>query len=267
MNLKHLTDEVLLKDTKVLVSREREVTVKILHHLKEIDRRRLYSELKFKSLFEYCIKELGYSEGSAQRRITAARLINEIPDVVHRIQNGALSLINLSNAVKFMKQNDIKDIKEKRRILSQIEFLSKSQCDQKLFEITGKDRPKLTTITILDETFVQLQSVRDLLGGHWTNDELLQKLISDAIQKIEKEKFKTLAKNSPPPVEVKRVISANLKKNVYIRDGKKCVKCGSTHNLNFDHRMPFALGGKTNEQNLRLLCFNCNQRSRINARL
>lgn len=267
MNLKHLTDEVLLKDTKVLVSKEREVTVKILHHLKEIDRRKLFSEFKYQSLHEYCTKELKYSEASAQRRITAARILKEIPEVEHKISSGRISLINLSNAVRFMRQNDIKNVLEKKRILSEIENLSKSQCDQKLFEITGRERPKTTTITILDETFVQLQKVRDLLGGYWNNDELLQKIISDEILKIEKEKFKTSSKDSPPPVEVKRVISANLKKKVYARDSKKCVKCGSTHNLNFDHRIPYSLGGKTNEQNVRLLCFNCNQRSRINARL
>lgn len=267
MNLKHLTDEVLLNDTKVLVKKEREAIVKVIHHLKEIDQRKLFVELNYQSLFDYCVKELGYSEASAHRRIIAARLLNDIPNIDKRIESGKLTLINLANAVRFMKQNQIKDVREKARILSQIENLSKSQCDQKLFEITGKERPKTTTITILDETFVQLQNVRDLLGGVWSNDELLQKMITDEIQKIEKEKFKISSKGSLSPVEVKRVIPANLKKKVYLRDDKKCVKCGSKHNLNYDHRKPFALGGKTNEQNIRLLCFNCNQRSRINARL
>ncbi len=267
MNLKHLTDTTLLKDTKHLASKERELTVQIIHHIKEIDRRKLYSDLKYSSLYEYCMKELCYSEGSAQRRISAARMLKDLPDIEPKIESGELSLMNLVLADKFMKQNDIKEPKKKKEILKQIENLSKRECDQKLFEMSGQARPKLTTLTIKDETFVLLQRVREMCGKYMNNDELLTVMSEQAIQKIEKEKFKqTSARKSPPPVEVKRVIPSNLKRIVYLRD-KKCVKCGSTHHLNYDHRKPFALGGKTTLENVRLLCFNCNQRGRIKAKL
>ena len=65
MNLKHLTDKVLLDDTKKLAKAEREVTIKILHHLKEIDRRKLFTDLGHRSLHDYCLRELGYSDASA----------------------------------------------------------------------------------------------------------------------------------------------------------------------------------------------------------
>ena len=93
MNLKHLTDSTLLKDTKFLASREREITVQILHHIKEIDRRKLYSDLKYSSIYEYCKKELCYSEGSAHRRIHAARMLKEMPEIEEKIESGALSLM------------------------------------------------------------------------------------------------------------------------------------------------------------------------------
>ncbi len=145
--------------------------------------------------------------------------------------------------------------------------MSKKECDQKLFELSGQQRPRLTTITIKDETFILLQKVRDLSGEYLNNDELLSLMSETTILKIEKEKFKVVTpRKSTPPVEEKRVIPSNLKRTVYLRD-KKCVKCGSTHHLKFDHRKPFSLGGKTNAENVRLLCFNCNQRSRIKAKL
>lgn len=267
MNLKHLTDSTLLKDTKYLASKERELTVQILHHIKEIDRRKLYSDLKYSSLYEYCIKELCYSEGSAQRRISVARMLKDMPEIEAKIESGELSLMNLVLADKFMKQNDIKEPKKKKEVLKQIENLSKKECDQKLFEMSGQDRPKLTTLIIKDETFVLLQKVRELSGKYLNNDELLTEMSEQTILKIEKEKFKqTSPKKSPPPVEVKRVIPANLKRIVYLRD-KKCVKCGSVHKLNYHHRKPYALGGKTTVENIRPLCFNCNQRSRIKAKL
>ncbi len=267
MNLKHLTDSTLLKDTKYLASREREVTVQILHHIKEIDRRKLYSDLKYSSIYEYCKKELLYSEGSAHRRIHAARMLVDLPGIEPKIESGELSLTNLELAGRFMKENDIREPKKKKEVLKQIENMSKKECDQKLFELSGQDRPRLTTLTIKDETFLLLQKVRNLSGKYLTNDELLTLMSEQTILKIEKEKYKqTSSAKLTPPAEERRVIPSNLKRMVYLRD-KKCVKCGSVHKLNYDHRKPYALGGKTNAENVRLLCFNCNQRSRIKAKL
>ncbi|MFA5097539.1 MAG: HNH endonuclease signature motif containing protein [Candidatus Margulisiibacteriota bacterium] len=43
------------------------------------------------------------------------------------------------------------------------------------------------------------------------------------------------------------------------RDKGKCVKCGSTKNLHFDHDLPFSKGGTSmTEKNIRILCAKCN---------
>ena len=267
MNLTHLTDKALLADTKVLIDFERKNCVKILHHLKEIENRKLYSELKYQSLFEYCTSELKLTESSSQRRIVAARLMRDFPFISEKIESGNLSLTNISSAVKYINDNGIKNPSAKKEILKSIENLSKKECDQKLFELSGKDRPKTTILMIKDETFVLLQKAKSLYGQPISQDELIQKSVEYFIEKIEKIKFKqTTTKKSLSPAEVKRVIPAEIKRSVYKRD-KKCVRCGSIHNLNYDHRKPYSLGGKSNSENIRLLCFNCNQRSRITAKL
>jgi RNase P subunit RPR2 len=43
----------------------------------------------------------------------------------------------------------------------------------------------------------------------------------------------------------------------------KCQKCGSTHNLEFEHRVPFARGGTNDISNIQLYCKNCNTRKAI----
>ena len=81
MDLKHLTNKILLSDTKALALEYRMVTTKLLHHLKEVEKRRLFSDLGYASMFDYVVKELGFSESSAMRRIHAARLLADVPEI------------------------------------------------------------------------------------------------------------------------------------------------------------------------------------------
>lgn len=46
---------------------------------------------------------------------------------------------------------------------------------------------------------------------------------------------------------------------VWQRDSGKCVKCGSTEKLEFDHIIPVVKGGSNTERNIQLLCEACNR--------
>ena len=46
--------------------------------------------------------------------------------------------------------------------------------------------------------------------------------------------------------------------NIYMRDGFKCVYCGSKKNLTWDHIVPECRGGRTNWLNLVTSCKECN---------
>ncbi len=98
MNLRGLSDEVLLSETKRLVKEERELLTVILHHLREVDRRRLFSTLKYGSIHEYAMKELNYSQDQAGRRVAASRLLRELPEIEEKINSGALNLTTLGLA-------------------------------------------------------------------------------------------------------------------------------------------------------------------------
>src|ERR1700677_3943555 len=92
MEILNLSDADLLVRTKALIKEESKMTQNVLEHLRVIESRRLYAKRGYPSLFEFCIKELGYSESSAQRRISAMRVIKIIPEAKVKLQTGEVSL-------------------------------------------------------------------------------------------------------------------------------------------------------------------------------
>lgn len=53
----------------------------------------------------------------------------------------------------------------------------------------------------------------------------------------------------------RRLIPTAVKLQVWQRDGGKCVRCGATEDLHFDHVIPWSKGGSSNTaDNIQLLC-------------
>ena len=67
--------------------------------------------------------------------------------------------------------------------------------------------------------------------------------------------------------KISRSVPSHLRKYIWERDGGQCTyvhhetkrRCASRHLLQIDHIQPFALGGRTEKENLRLLCAGHNQ--------
>jgi hypothetical protein len=92
MDFHRISDHELLADVGRLVGSERELTAKLVRYLAEIEERRLHLQAGFSSMFEFCVKELGLSEGGAFRRILAARLGRRFPLVYSLLASGAVHL-------------------------------------------------------------------------------------------------------------------------------------------------------------------------------
>jgi hypothetical protein len=94
-NLSERADDDLVSGLDRLVSVERQSTADVLAHLAEVDTRKLYADRAYTSMFQYVVEHLGYSEGAARRRITAARLARRFPSVLERVVSGAVHLSGL----------------------------------------------------------------------------------------------------------------------------------------------------------------------------
>ena len=112
--IKQLSNKELLFQTKFLVQKERDIHIQVLHHLAEIDSRKLYFKQGFSSLFNYVVRELGYSEGAAYRRIKAMKLCRDLPGTESRLQSGRLSL-SVASQLQVFFEKQIKKAKEKEK--------------------------------------------------------------------------------------------------------------------------------------------------------
>lgn len=188
--------------------------------------------------------------------------------------------MNATLLTPFFKENEVTSPVEKMKIVEKIQNLSFRDCEKELFKMSGKTEPVIKdktkriskdkvryNITLTDETNEALEKVKDLINKKLSLDELIRKIAILAYEQLEKKRFKLNdSKRSQPTLNVTRVIPTSVKREVYERD-QTCTNCGSTKNLQYDHIKPFALGGTSQVENIRLLCFNCNQRARARAGL
>ena len=134
--LKRLSSLELITATKVAAYDERKAAFALIEHLREIDDRILYLELGFGSLFEFAVKELGLSEGSAHRRISVMRLARDVPEVKEKLESGK---ITLSNAAKVqVALNSVKKkkltVSEKTDLIESCENKTQRECEETLFQ-------------------------------------------------------------------------------------------------------------------------------------
>ena len=181
-NIQHLKDADLESQLKYLVGRERQLLHLILKHIQEVDRRKLYAARAFSSLFEYLTKAMGYSFAAAQRRIEAARLMNQVPELALQIQKGDVNLSQIgviSQAVKFKESQTGKklSVEIKREVIAQVAQKTTAQTQVLVAEkldlplqqaerkIMQKDQSCVLSLTLSLEQQVKLQRCRELLAA------------------------------------------------------------------------------------------------------
>jgi hypothetical protein len=201
-SLSSLSNFQLESVLKSKVEKENEILIQILHLLAEVERRRLYSH-KYPSLFEYCVRELKYSSGSAQRRIDTMRAMKLMPEIEEKLQTRELQMVVVSKAQSFFRQErkigKNYDIHEKRKILSKLENKSSRECERELVAISPQsvnperrreinDSQTELRITLNKGLVEKLDQIKSLLSNkhpHLTDQELIEVLAELALKGLD----------------------------------------------------------------------------------
>lgn len=289
MNLKMLNQTELDQRIKYLAQKEREILHEVLEAIKEIDTRKSYLELGFGSLFDYLVQGIGYSEGSAQRRIDAARLLREIPQMAAKIQSGEIKLSQISLVQKavreVVKTQSVKvSAARKLEIVESICHKSHAQTQQEVaafFDLpviesslkrVQADESVRVEFTLSKEAFAKIQRAQELLSHAVPTQDLavfLEYLADKVIKQktgIKISKIVTMPEKSDANVAVNTVLRATTKKALFQqqvccqwKDPQTGTACQSKWLLQVDHKHSRWAGGSHDNQNLQLLCANHNK--------
>ncbi len=158
MNLSNLSNEILEARFNKLVKTEHKITHLVLHCIAEIDRRKLYLEKAYSSLFEFLVQSHGYSPSAAMRRIDGARLLQQIPEVAEKLEDGSVNLSQvalLQRADRELKREmgATMPIEIKRELLAKIENQTQLKTEQMISRALNLDfSPKNKTTHHKDQS-------------------------------------------------------------------------------------------------------------------
>ncbi len=272
-NLKSLSKAELLLSAEAAVKAERLSTLQVLHHFREIERRRLYLEKGYSSLFDMAVKHFGFSASGAQRRIYSMRLIRDLPEAAQKIESGELSLTAAASVQTFLKSKPELPKGERAKVLSSCLSRSSREVEKELaarqpvkdkrddIRYSDADRLRLS-LNISEDLFQKLEKLKYVLGLKKIED-VIQHLANKELSGKKPEPLTSTLKSLPAPVVQTRYIPKVTKRIVMKKNfSNQCEytdpltqgRCTESRGLQFDHIKPYFKGGPNLSENLRLLC-------------
>ena len=96
-----------------LYTRERMAMADFMVALVEFDRRRLYLELGFNSLWKFCLEGLHLGEGATNLRTRAVGLLRRFPRLLEPLRDGRLNLSTLCELGKVLDEQNLTEMIER----------------------------------------------------------------------------------------------------------------------------------------------------------
>jgi hypothetical protein len=216
-NIKTLSNLELNENILNLVKSERKITHQILLYINELELRKLYFTDACNSMFEFLIKKLGYSESAAYRRLSAARLLKQVPEISDKLESGSLNLTQLSQVQTALKQ-------EKKEL--KIKFgTSHFDLHDKALNVINKlenQNQKQSTVIIAQE--FGFSSVSEEKAKMQKDNSLKLELVFDEAEVKLIEKVKALTSHQNPDQSWKELVLLLAKKELKKWEIKSAIK-------------------------------------------
>lgn len=204
MDFRNVMNSALLSDIKKLTTDERKITTEILHHLKEIEARKLHLQMGYSNIYDFTIKELGYSEGSAYRRVSAMRLLKSVPEVDSKIKEGSLTLDGAAKIQRLINHQK-KEMSFSQTILPAMDTVKFVTREQKLNLVESLQNKSLKemdkAIFKINPSVLKSENVRQI-----SEEKIELKLIIDEELKKELDHLKNLLSHKNPNMSYQDLI-------------------------------------------------------------
>ena len=191
-----LSDRELLRETRNLVRHERHLQGAVIDHLSEIEARGLYLERGFSSLFDYAVRELGYSDAAAARRIGAMRLCADQPDAREGLRDGSLTL---SAAAELQWAFD----RQVRRMLVDLDPELAPPADRVRPLGDGRYELKATIDAECQQGLEQLRGLLSHVDPRMTLGQLIGRLVQEALDRHDPSRPPRQARSGSRPGDAK----------------------------------------------------------------
>ncbi len=164
-----------------LTRNERKLTEEILNHIILFQKCGGYLKLGFSSMHQYLTKMLGYSDDQSYRRLKAAKLMQEVPEVANQLKAGSLNLSQVAEVQKAIETSQKEtgekvSTDKKKEIIKSVEktnnFETKSILANEL-NLKQKENEKIipqsnhtirVEINLTPEQFEKLKTTKSLLS-------------------------------------------------------------------------------------------------------
>jgi len=275
-DIESITNDELLSNLNFLSSNERSAIAEVVLYLHHLDKRELYRDAGFSSLFAYCREKLKYSEGATCRRITAARALSTSPEIYELLKKGEISLCTVSQVAKAMTEENKEQIlktvpgqtsrqvqkilvdygvvqkPKKERIMAKNVSVSVTEdlfsAPQKASKEEKEEKRYSVTLELTEDEMELVQEARRMLGKGQIKDVLLKgaedikKKRSVSQMKDSKVTAKVAVIEAPTikPKKQSRYIPVAVKREVTLRDKNQCTFCSPDgHRCTERYRLEF----------------------------
>ena len=117
------------------------------------------------------------------------------------------------------------------------------------------------SVTISKETMEKIEQIKGIFAHQ--NLELGELIDLMAVSLIKEKREELIPKKKGKEEGKGRYIPKKVKHEAMKKAGYKCEMCGSTNALQYEHIVPYSVGGKSNGDGIKILCRNCNLRAGI----